>query len=168
LGRVRVFERFLTRVAEDGTRGNAFEDIADVLGRHDTLRRTHERLRASVVDSNARVETTRAAHERAVKHAEEERLAATAAIARLRQRDEDLKRENGRMQQEVAYRARAMVEQVRGLAEAKMAVRNLAFRCARDRRAYDGDASLARELDFVEERARVLREIARAAMNDVS
>lgn len=114
------------------------------------------------------MEATRAAHERAVKHMEEERLAATASVARLRQQDEDLKRENGRLQQEAAYRARAMVEKVRGLAEAKMAVRNLACRCSRDNRAYGGDASLSRELDFVEERARVLREIAHAATSDVA
>ena len=94
--------------------------------------------------------------------------AATASVARLRQQDEDLKRENGRLQQEAAYRARAMVEKVRGLAEAKMAVRNLACRCSRDNRAYGGDASLSRELDFVEERARVLREIAHAATSDVA
>jgi hypothetical protein len=168
LGRVRVFEWFLARVAEEAARGNAFEDIADVLGRHDTLQRTYESLRASVVESNERVEATRAAHERAVKHMEEERLAATASVARLRQQDEDLKRENGRLQQEAAYRARAMVEKVRGLAEAKMAVRNLACRCSRDNRAYGGDASLSRELDFVEERARVLREIAHAATSDVA
>ena len=168
LSRVRAFEWFLARVAEEAARGNAFEDIADVLGRHDTLQRTYESLRASVVESNERVEATRAAHERAVKHMEEERLAATASVARLRQQDEDLKRENGRLQQEAAYRARAMVEKVRGLAEAKMAVRNLACRCSRDNRAYGGDASLSRELDFVEERARVLREIAHAATSDVA
>ena len=155
--RARVFETFLARVATAATNGDAFEDIADVLGRHDTLRRTRDSLRTSVDESHSRVECTRAAHERTIKHMEEERLMATASIARLRQRDEDLRRENGRLRQEMAYRSRSTADRTRILAEAKMAVRNLVRRCATNDPAPAHDR---RELDFVEERARVLRQIA--------
>ena len=160
--RARMFETFLARVAESTTGGDGFEDIADVLGRHDTLRRTHESLRASVADSNARVEIARVAHERSMKQMEEERLTTTASIARLRQQDEELRRENGRLRQEVEYRSRSIKEKTRRLEEAKMAVRNLARRCAQSDRS--SDAQLWHELDFVEDRARVLRDIANSAM----
>jgi len=158
LVRVKVFEEFLARVADEASLGEAFEDIADVLGRHDTLGRAYDSLRTSVVAANARVEEMREALEKSVKSMEEERLTTTATTARLRLRDEDLRRENSRLEQDAAYKARATVERMRQLAEAKLAVRNLADRCARDgQRAAEG---FAQQLDFVDARARVLREIA--------
>lgn len=164
--RARMFESFLARVAASATGGDGFEDIIDVLGRHDTLRRTHESLCASVAESNARVEIARASHERSMKQMEEERLMTTASIARLRQRDEDLRRENGRLRQEAEYRARSIEDKMRRLAEAKMALRDLARRCAQSDRS--SDEQLWRELDFVEDRARVLREIATSAVITVT
>ena len=162
LTRVRAFEEFLTRVVDEAATGEAFEDVADVLGRHDTLGRAYGSLRATVVATNARAEETREAVERAMKHMEEERLMTTASMARLRLRDEDLRRENGRLEQDAAYKARTTMERTRQLAEAKMAVRNLANRCAREgQRAADGS-----ELDFIDERARVLRFIAATATNN--
>ena len=158
LVRVKVFEEFLARVADEASLGEAFEDIADVLGRHDTLARAYDSLRTSVVAANARVEEMREALEKSVKSMAEERLTTTATTARLRLRDEDLRRENSRLEQDAAYKARATVERMRQLAEAKLAVRNLADRCARDgQRAAEG---FAQQLDFVDARARVLREIA--------
>ena len=166
LARVKVFEEYLARVADEASRGDAFEDIGDVLGRHDTLGRAYDSLRASVITANARVEEMREALEKSVKSMEEERLTTTAAMARLRLRDEDLRRENSRLEQDAAYKARATVERMRQLAEATLAVRNLADRCARDgQRAAEG---LTLELDFVDARARVLREIAKTTTTPVA
>ena len=78
-----------------------------------------------------RAEESREAHEREMKRVEEARLTSTAAAARLRQREEAARRENARLRQETAYKTRSTVERTRKLAEAKMAVRNLAARCAR-------------------------------------
>ena len=158
LARVRAFETFLTRVAEETRGGDAFEDISDVIARHETLRATCDGLRASVASCKKRAEESREAHEREMKCVEEERLTSTAA-ARLRQREEDARRENARLQQETAYRTRGAVDRTRKLAEAKMAIRNLAARCART----DDGGARRLALDVVEERARVLRDIAAAS-----
>jgi len=159
LARVRAFETFLTRVAEETRGGDAFEDISDVIARHETLRATCDGLRASVASCNKRAEESQEAHEREMKCVEEERLTSTAAAARLRQREEDARRENARMRQETAYKTRGAVDRTRKLAEAKMAVRNLAARCART----DDGGARRLALDVVEERARVLRDIAAAS-----
>ena len=164
LVRVRAFETFLTRVAEETRGGDAFEDISDVIARHETLRTTCDGLRASVASCKKRAEESREAHEREMKRVEEERLTSTAAAARLRQREEASRQENARLRQETAYKTRSTVERTRKLAEAKMAVRNLAARCARTDGGAPRGERLARELDVVEERARVLREIAAASM----
>tara|TARA_B100000131_G_C18096765_1_gene604330 strand:+ start:50 stop:1087 length:1038 start_codon:yes stop_codon:yes gene_type:complete len=164
LVRVRAFETFLTRVAEETRGGDAFEDISDVIARHETLRTTCDGLRASVASCKKRAEESREAHEREMKRVEEARLTSTAAAARLRQREEAARRENARLRQETAYKTRSTVERTRKLAEAKMAVRNLAARCARTDGVAPRGERLARELDVVEERTRVLREIAATSM----
>lgn len=164
LARVRAFETFLTRVAEETRGGDAFEDISDVIARHETLRATCDGLRASVASCKKRAEESREAHEREMKCVEEERLTSTAAAARLRQREEDTRRENARLRQETAYKTRGAVDRTRKLAEAKMAVRNLAARCART----DDGGARRLALDVVEERARVLRDIAAASTVFVS
>lgn len=165
LARVRRFEEYLTSVVRDVAGGNAFEDITDVLGRHETLRLAQDDLESSVSNANASLEAASASREEDARKHEDARLMLAASIAELRQRDEDLRRENARLKETAAYKAQHSVNFTRELAEARMSVKNLTRRCSRRCRSREpdetdnGDDDAFAQLDFIAERVHVIRDL---------
>jgi hypothetical protein len=162
LARVRRFEEYLTSVVRDVAGGNAFEDITDVLGRHETLRLAQDDLESSVSNANASLEAASASREEDARKHEDARLMLAASIAELRQRDEDLRRENARLKETAAYKAQHSVNFTRELAEARMSVKNLTRRCSRrccSREPDETDDNAFAQLDFIAERVQVIRDL---------
>ena len=162
LARVRRFEEYLTSVVRDVAGGNAFEDITDVLGRHETLRLAQDDLESSVSNANASLEAASASREEDARKHEDARLMLSASIAELRQRDEDLRRENARLKEMAAYKAQHSVNFTRELAEARMSVKNLTRRCSRQccsRAPVETEDDAFAQLDFIAERVQVIREL---------
>jgi len=163
LARVRRFEEYLTSVVRDVAGGNAFEDITDVLGRHETLRLAQDDLESTVSNANASLEAASASREEDARKHEDARLMLSASIAELRQRDEDLRRETARLKETAAYKAQHSVNFTRELAEARMSVKNLTRRCSRRCRSretdeIDDDDAFA-QLNFITERVHVIRDL---------
>lgn len=162
LARVRRFEEYLTSVVRDVAGGNAFEDITDVLGRHETLRLAQDDLESSVSNANASLEAASASREEDARKHEDARLMLAASIAELRQRGEVLRRENARLKETAAYKAQHSVNFTRELAEARMSVKNLTRRCSRrccSREPDETDDDAFAQLSFIAERVQVIRDL---------
>mmetsp|Transcript_9226 Transcript_9226/g.30446 ORF Transcript_9226/g.30446 Transcript_9226/m.30446 type:complete len:313 (+) Transcript_9226:120-1058(+) len=124
--KLSVYEEFLELVVESS---DEFQEVNDILMRHATLAASNQDLREVVENGNLQMEELRAMLSAYTKEKEDEILVATSSIAGQQKRTEQLKIDNAKVEQTIAYRESLFYDKKRKLGEAKMAIANIYGRC---------------------------------------
>lgn len=156
--KLSVYETYLESVLEPS---DEFEEVANVLKRHETLTATNQDLRKIVMQGNHDMEEMRAMVAVFTKEKENEILVATSNIAGHQKSAESVRNDNSKVEQELMFRDNSYNDRKRRLGECKMAIANIYQRCKKGNVPHEDMNDFARLLDYIKNRTLDLGAICR-------